>query len=176
MEDERRRIQEEDGVQEEWYKRAEMMTIAELPEFMRELSEDYAHDYGTICHAIAASALAAAHAFDRGPSGGITGFQAGAVCWQFVTEWGALGTKGAPMRFVDYDKLLYPQYEDHFQKTIKATTWERLQEEAKKRLAGIIAGTTNPAGRVVNHWQNIVDGIVPFDLSVEAKEESCGSE
>ena len=35
-------------------------------------------DYGTVCHAIALSAVA------RTAQGGITGFQAGAVMWEFI--------------------------------------------------------------------------------------------
>ena len=72
-------ITEEMGIHKEWMKRARDMTMADLPEFLRELTEDYDHDYGTICHAIAAAAVAAAWSVERTPQGGITGFQAGAI-------------------------------------------------------------------------------------------------
>lgn len=57
------------------------------------------HDYGTICVAIGAIAAAAARAADRSPNGGITGFQAGAVFWEFTRAWGVFGkdTPRTPM-------------------------------------------------------------------------------
>ena len=50
-----KKITEEDGTHKAWMSRAKDMTLADLPEFLRELTEDYQHDYGTICHAIAAA-------------------------------------------------------------------------------------------------------------------------
>lgn len=46
-------INETDGIHEQWMPVAQEMTMEGLPEFLRHLTEDYHHDYGTICHAIA---------------------------------------------------------------------------------------------------------------------------
>lgn len=52
-------ITEEMHLQDEWYKKAKSMKPEDFPEFFRELTEDYIHDYGTVCHAMAAIGLAA---------------------------------------------------------------------------------------------------------------------
>ena len=53
-------------IQDEWYKETNSdMTTKKFPEFFRHLSEDYVHDYGTVCHAMAAVALAAMWAFNN---------------------------------------------------------------------------------------------------------------
>lgn len=105
------------------------MTLEKLPEFLRELTEDYHHDYGTICHAVSIAAIAAAWSVDKSPSGGITGFQAGAVMWEFIREWNYSSNKTG-LRIIDNDKFLYPQYEDGFQKTISEDVWNGLKKEA----------------------------------------------
>lgn len=48
-----KQITEKDNEQEIWFKEAEKQTLETLPEFIRHLLEDYGHDYGTICHALA---------------------------------------------------------------------------------------------------------------------------
>jgi hypothetical protein len=178
----RRRITEEDGIQEEWYREAKGMTLHRLPEFLRKLDRDYDHDYGTICHALAAGAVAAATALDRGSGGGITGFQAGAVFWEFYRHWMA---EDGPAALVVYEHMLYPQYEYRFQKTIGKSIWEWIQEEAKKRLqaagdneATIKTYVTEDGDLrsyesrfchpdVYAHWQAIASGQVPFGYRVE---------
>ena len=60
-------INEEMNIQKGWYENAENMTMDNLPEFLRHLSEDYRHDYGTICHALSAGSLATIHAMNRAP-------------------------------------------------------------------------------------------------------------
>ena len=65
---------------------------------------------------------------------------------------------------IDYDNLLYPQYEDKFlDKTISKKLWETLQQEAQKALDE----HDLVCFEVYAHWQNIVDGLVPFGLSVK---------
>lgn len=157
----RTKITEEDGHQKEWMSRAKGMTIDELPEFLRELTEDYCHDYGTICHAIAAAAVAAAWAVEKTPQGGITGFQAGAIAWEFIKGWGSpsIGKSGA--RFQNYDNLLFPQYCYHFT-TISAEVWQHIQSAASENLENSPDAHPN----VIAHWKSIVAGDVPFGLSV----------
>lgn len=158
-----REITEKDGVHEEWFVDARKQTEATLPEFVRHLAHDFVHDYGTICHAVAAAAIAAASAVDHdAEQGGITGFQAGAVMWRFVQHW--LQEKG-PLRLVRYEHMLFPQYEDEFAKTIEPDVWKFLQEGAAKNLKDHDKRFTSP--EVVAHWKAIVDGVVPFGFVVK---------
>lgn len=135
------------------------MTLDKLPEFINHLLNDYTHDYGTICHAIAAGAVATAWAMNNDPHGGITGFQAGAVMWEFVRNW---MHEDGPMKLVRYDTMLYPQYEDHYDKVISKSTFDYLQEKARENLE---RGEAHPS--VMAHWQSIVDGNVPFGYSIK---------
>ena len=59
-------------------------------------------------------------------------------------------------------KLDYPQYENSFSKTISKYTWEKLQEEAKRKLEEGVG-----VDKVQEHWQSIIDGVVPFGYEVE---------
>lgn len=121
------------AIKEEWLKKAKAMTIDGLPAFLKELTENYSHDYGTICHAVAVSAIAAACAVDHSPQGGITGFQAGCIMWEFIRNWNYSSNKTG-LRIIDYDNFLYPQYEDKYQKTISKGTWKAIQQEAKTHI------------------------------------------
>jgi hypothetical protein len=57
----RRAITEKDGVHKEWYEQAKKIQgPSELTTFVAHLLNDYIHDYGTICHACAAAAIAGA--------------------------------------------------------------------------------------------------------------------
>lgn len=155
-------INEEMGVHKEWMERAKKMTLGDLPEFLRELTEEYNHDYGTICHAIAAAAVAAAWAVERTPQGGITGFQASAITWEMLRGWNGsmLGKTGT--RILNYDDLLFPQYADKFT-GLSDTTWKAVQEKAKSNLEEV---DENTSPRVVEHWKSIANGSVPFGLHI----------
>lgn len=155
-------ITEKQQVHPAWYTEARQQTLDTLPAFLRHLVEDYTHDYGTICHAVAAAAVAAAQAINASPTGGITGFQAGAVMWEFITAW--QGYKG-PMRLVQYEHMLYPQYASRFALTITPDTWTWLQQEAATHLTN--AKDDRVATRVADHWRSIVAGQVPFGYHVE---------
>lgn len=154
-------ITEDMKVHLDWYKEASEQTLETLPAFMKKLAEEFEHDYGTICHALAASATAAAWAMNRTEQGGITGFQGGAVMWEFIRQWMYVG-EHKPLRLVDYSNMLYPQYADKFERTISQDTWKWLQERAKEQL-------TNDAmsPRVREHMERIVNGVVPFGYTVE---------
>jgi len=128
----KRKIKEEMKVHEEWYEEASNITPEELPAFIDKLTIEYEHDYGTICHACAAAAVAAAWAVNNSKQGGITGFQAGAVMWEFIKNW-KTEYDGKPLRLINYEKLLYPAYDDNFN-TISQETWEWLKNEAKRNL------------------------------------------
>lgn len=159
-------INEDMHLEKEWFKTAKEMTIDELPTFIDHVMGDYKHDYGTLCHAIASCALAAAYAANRHKNGCITGFQAGFTLFDFIREWQYPSNK-AGLKIINYDDMLFPQHEYKFQKTIKKSTWESLQEEAQKLLDE--PGTfVHPA--VMEHWESIVNGRVPFGYAVEEKE------
>ena len=155
-------ITEEMKLHDEWYKRAKSMKPDEFPEFFREMTEDYVHDYGTVCHAMSAIGLAAMFAFNNsnGASGGITGFQAGFVMWNIIYHMNYESNK-CGLRLQDMDNLLYPQYEYKFT-TISKDTWDAVKKEAQNCL--LDRGDAHPD--VVAHWKSIVDGNIPFGLKI----------
>lgn len=156
-------ITEKMGVHKDWYEDAKKQTIDTLPAFLNKLTTEYSHDYGTICHAVAAAAIGAAWAIDHAPTGGITGFQAGAVMWKFIRHWNYSSNKTG-LRIIDYDNFLYPQYHDKFQKTISLATWEAIQKEARRKLQKL---PSHASGAVVEHLELICCGIVPFGYVVQ---------
>ena len=159
----RKPITEDMNLQDEQFKKAKSMKPDDFPEFFRELTEDYEHDYGTVCHAMAAIGLAAMWAFNNseGARGGITGFQAGCVMWDVIRHMNYEDNK-CGLRLLDMDNLLYPQYEHKFT-AISKDTWDAVKKEAQKRL--LERGATHPD--VVAHWESIVNGKVPFALRIE---------
>ncbi len=149
---------------EQWYKDASSQILETLPQFMNHVLNDYRHDYGTICKAIGACAIAAAWAANASPQGGITGFQAGAVMWEFIRNWNYRRNK-CGLKIVDIDDMLYPQYGAKFDKTITKRVMENLVKEAKLRLADIKEDyPLHP--EVKAHWQRIAAGIPPFGYKV----------
>lgn len=159
-------ITEEMGVHKEWFVQADEITPETLDAFIKHLINDYDHDYGTICHAIVAGAVATAKAIDRSPQGGITGFQAGCIMWGFIEHYNHI--KG-PARLVEFEDMLYPQYENRFAKTITKETWEHLQQKAKELLSDNTEDNVSP--RVWNHWELVRDGMIPFGYEVAADKD-----
>lgn len=159
----RKPITEDMNLQDEWFKKAKSMKPDDFPEFFRELTEDYEHDYGTVCHAMAAIGLAAMWAFNNseGARGGITGFQAGCVMWDVIRHMNYEDNK-CGLRLLNMDDLLYPQYEHNFV-AISEDTWDAVRKEAQKRLTERV--TAHPD--VVAHWESIINGKVPFGLRIE---------
>ena len=156
--------EEQTEIWKDWFKLAKKQDMKSLPEFMRHVLNGYDHDYGTIIHAISACAIAAAWAADKSECGGITGFQAGFVMWDFIRYWSKNNNK-VGLKLVDYDDMLFPQYQYRFEKTISPDTWKRLQEEANKNLENDLRSyPAHPA--VLDHWHSIVDGKVPFGYTV----------
>lgn len=159
----RKPITEDMNLQDEWFKKTKSMKPDDFPEFFRELTEDYEHDYGTVCHAMAAIGLAAMWAFNNseGARGGITGFQAGCVMWEVIRHMNYENNK-CGLRLLDMDDLLYPQYEHKFT-AISKDTWDAVKKEAQNRL--LERGNAHP--KVVAHWKSIVNGKIPFGLRIE---------
>lgn len=159
------KITEEMHLEKEWFEQARKQNFETLPDFIDHIMNDYIHDYGTVCHGVAACALAAAWAANNseGAEGGITGFQSGFVMWDFVKQWGYLSNK-CGLKMIDYDKMLYPQCDNHFAKTISADVWEALQERAKELLSEN-NGLVHPD--VFERWKTIADGIVPSGFAIK---------
>lgn len=160
-------IMEEDKLHIEWFKEAgKCDSLYKLGKLAYKLFYKYRHDYGTVCHAISAFALAAA--WYGAKKEGITGFQAGFVMWDFIKQWEFRNNK-CGLKITNYDDLLYPQYEHRFDKIIKPERWESVQKEAKRRLQN---NTIEKQGYiahpdVVAHWQSIVDGKLPFGFKIK---------
>lgn len=153
-------------IKEEWFTKARNIeSTEELKAFIDHLFNDYVHDYGTVVHAISASVLATA--WMGSSTQGITGFQAGFIMWDFIKKW-SFSTNKTGLKLIDYDKMLYPQYEKKFDKKISSSTWNMLKSEAKKRLED---SPFELATRVRAHLQSIVDGVVPFGYEVEQEDE-----
>ena len=151
-------------INEKWlYIEATKQTPETLGDLVMKAMCDYPHDYGSVCVAVAACALAGVYAANKTPQGGITGFQAGFVMWEFVRQLNYIGNK-CGLRMIDYDNMLFPQYGYKFEKTISSDTWKLLQEEAKRRLEEDL---TYVHPNVINHWKSIVDGVVPFEYKIE---------
>lgn len=143
--------------------RIKNIKINELPEFLTELmSSDI--DYNTIVKAIGTGAVATAYAMNNCPNGGISGFQAGFVMWEFIKQWMYTNNK-CGLRLVDYDNMLFPQYDYKFEKVISKETWELLQKEAKRRLE---ENEKQPFAheKVVAHWKSIINGKIPFGYKI----------
>ena len=132
----------------------------DLVNYIQNIKDNYNIGYGTAPRAIAQAALATAWYLSRGF--GITGFQASCVMWDFIMDWHCPHNK-CGLKIVDYDNMLYPQYDYKFQKTISRSTYEALQKAAKENLENHNSAHPN----VVEHWKYIADGNVPFGYIVE---------
>lgn len=134
-------------------------SIKGLNKFIKEIM-DAPQDYGSICTTMALIGTTAIRVADNKPKGGITGFQAGAVVWEFIRLMDVFG-KG-PKKITDYSEMLYPQCEYKFEKTIKRSVWDYLQTEASANLENSPQAHPN----VLAHWKSISEGIVPFGYTV----------
>lgn len=126
-----------------------------------DMLEAYPHTYDTICYAVTAAGLAAMRNMNRSEHGGITGFQASAVLWEFIGQW--LHLKDVPLRLVQYDDMLYPSQESKF-KTITPSCWKWLQERAL-----VMSREPNVPEQNLAHLHTILQGKVPFGFTVEEK-------
>jgi len=145
--------------------RKNIKSMKDLIEFLKKINKEYNYGYGTAPRAIAQAALATAWYLSG--EFGITGFQASFVMWDFVRDWMCPSNK-CGLKLVDFDKMLYPQYEEAFDKVVSNDTWKALQEQAKINLDKYYRDknfTAHPD--VVEHWKFIVEGNVPFGYSVQ---------
>lgn len=140
-------------------KRKGIKTFNDLITFLKDVKDNYGNGYGEAPRAMAQAALAAAWYLSS--EFGITGFQAGFVMWDFIQGWTKTHNE-CGLKLVDYDDMLYPQYDYRFEKTISSAVWESLQKQAKKNLES----NKHAADRVITHWKSIADGNVPFGYTV----------
>ena len=162
----KQKITEDMHLEKEWFEKARYVeTTEELINFINHVMNDYDHDYGTVVHAISACSIAAAWIANKMPGayGGITGFQAGFVMWDFIKEWEFQNNK-VGLKIVDYDDMLYPQCKYKFDKVITKDIWRSLQKEAIEKLQTKDLSLCD--SRVVEHWESIADGKVPFGYVV----------
>ena len=145
-------------------KRKQIKHFDDLTAFLKDVTENYNIGYGAAPCAMAQAALATAWFLSS--EFGITGFQASFVMWDFIRDW-LFSNNECGLRLVNYDDMLYPQYERQFQKTISSSTWEQIQSAAKKLLEEHDEIPAHPA--VQAHWQSIADGKVPFGYTVSDK-------
>lgn len=141
-------------------KRGEIKSFEDLTAFLKNVKENYNYDYGVAPRSIAQAALAVA--WYLASEFGITGFQAGFVMWDFIQDWNFRNNKTS-LKIVDYDNMLYPQYEHKFEKTISRRVWESMQKAAKENLE--TSKQAHPD--VIAHWESIVAGKVPFGYTVK---------
>lgn len=123
-------ITEEMHLEKKWFEEAKnIKSIEELSKFVDKMLNSYQHDYGTMCHAIAACSVACA--WLGAEVEGITSFQAGFVMWDFIRNW-MYESNACGLRLIDYDDFLFPQYGYKFDKVISEETWSSIQKKAKK--------------------------------------------
>ena len=120
-------------LRKEWIATAKKAKIDQLPDVINSMLDGHEHDYGTICHVTAIAALAGANAVNNSEQVGISGYQAGAVMWEFIREFLYTSNK-IGLKITDYDNLLFPQYADNFDKTITANAWSALQKAAAEKM------------------------------------------
>ena len=158
MENENREFEVKEQLKEE---RNYIKSFDELVSFLQKIKEECNTGYGTAPRAIAQAALATA--WYLATDFGITGFQAGCTMWDFIEGWMFTDNK-CGMKIVNYDDMLFPQYDDKFDKTISKDTFEALQKEARKKLEER-GDYVHPA--VKQHWIAIASGGVPFGYDVK---------
>jgi hypothetical protein len=156
-------------IKKQWYDRAHKATIETLPALLMELTEKYRHDYGTICHAVSVAAIASAWAVCHSPQGGITGFQAGCIMWDFIREWN-YSSNETGLCIIDYDNFIYPQYADQYDKTMSLDTWNAIQEKAKKELSKADAQYTKYLSDLEKYKQDIAAFISKYPDYYERKD------
>lgn len=140
-------------------KRKHIDNQKDLFEYLKDVEKNYNCGYGESARAVAQAMLATGWYFSN--VFGLTGFQASCLIWDVIRDWQFSSNK-CGLKIVDFDNMLYPQYEEKFEKTITKSVWEQLQKEANVRLAQ--RNYAHPD--VKEHWKKIVNGIVPFGYTV----------
>ena len=98
-------------------KAKKVKTKKDLNALLKEVVDSKDLDYGKIVYAISACMKATCNYVNRSRVGGITGFQAGIIGWEMIRKY-LIADNKLGMKILDFDNLLYPQYEDEFDKII----------------------------------------------------------
>lgn len=141
-------------------RRKDIKSLDELREFIDDIEKNYNYDYGVAPRAIAQATLATADFLSSRM--GITGFQASFVMWDFIKGY-LYQANECGLKIVNYDEMLFPQYKHKFEKVISKKTWESIQKKAREKLDNIEDAHPD----IIQHWQSIVDGNVPYGYRVE---------
>lgn len=136
----------------------EDVTVDCLESFVREELKKSGPD-GQI-EAMARAAAAALCAVENALGHG-SGTMSGMAIWKFIRLVNPMLVGKVGARIINYEDMLYPQYREHFQ-SIPLDVWKTMQKEAAERLRDGKARTKE----VQEHWQRIVDGVVPFGFRV----------
>ena len=152
-------------VWEGWFEKAKECRFDDgsLKNLLDHIANDYNLDYGTQAKATAAVAFAAASAFAN--EARLTHFQ-----WE-AASMDLLGRMMCPFNklgyeFLDYDDLMYPQYEYRFtERKISAAGAKKLKEEAQKMLDK--DGGYYAAPYVRDWWKKLARGEFPSWLIVK---------
>ena len=140
--------------------------LEDIPGFVTKAMCGYEHDYDSVVKAFTACLCACAWAINQ--QAGLTGFQAGFVPLLFMQKWNGIG-EDVGLRVIDYDNMLYPQYEENFSKVMSQDVYNSLVEKARENLRGVEDGSrpypVHPD--VIAHWQSIAEGMPPFGYSVK---------
>ena len=147
-----------------WLEKAKHVSREELPSFIDEIMEK-GDGYSDLIYAVSSCCIATMSVCGKG----MTGYQASWVPLIFLQNVNGVGTK-VGFKVVDYDNMMYPQYEDYFNVTLSRDMMEALQEEAVERL-GEYADRPNDdkmiAPSVLKHWIKLASGTPPYGLNVE---------
>ena len=123
-------------LRKEWLDKSRKQTLETLPDFIQNILHECPMTYNFAPHVVGIIASAAAWATND--KVGLTGFQAGFTLWDIIDGW--MHESSVGRRLIDYDKMLYPQYEDYFtEKTIPKHMWKNLQKEARKEVTEFIS-------------------------------------
>lgn len=159
---EKKKITEADHLETEWLKEAKEQTLETLPKFIDHLMNDYEYDYSTYIRAVSAAMLGTFYTINN--KEGFTGFQVSFIPWFIMDEfWGKSKTG---RKVIDFDCMLFPQYEDMFRNTISKKTFKKLQERASRFIE-----KRNLHPDVKKHMESIVAGEVPFGYKLISEAE-----
>ena len=145
-----------DDIIKQWYEKAKHVNnVEQLKEFIEYVYSSGICDYNSCVDAVTAITIASSWCANEHYK--LTGFQASFVGLRYLIHWtyDYRNTVGISVR--DYTDMLYPQCAYKFEKKINKEVFNALQKKAKEKLE---EGGAHPIVR--DHWQSIVDGVVPF--------------
>ena len=151
-----------DDIIENWYEKAKhIKNPDELKEFIENVySFGEYPGYDECVHAMTSIAIAASWCANKHYK--ITGFQASCVGLEYLLHWTYDYRNTIGISVINWSDMLYPQKDHLFEKTITKDIFKALQEAAQKNLKAEETSSIPAHPRVIEHWQSIVNGIVPF--------------